>query len=146
MLVGHGLRSLDMLGPTTSDGFAVETEVVGRRYRCLECGAVCLVVPGGVRAGRRYLWPSLTLALALWSLDGLSALAVRGRISPYTIVGPSVTGWASLRRWARAYGIGDGSLRDRARRYVLQVLGSSSLSAQRFAIQARIYSACLHSA
>ena len=143
-VVGHGLRSLDMLGPATSDGAGEEIEVVGRRYRCRGCSAVCLVTPGGVRAGRRYLWPSVTLALALWSVRELSELAVRGRISPYAIVGPSVTGWATLRRWARAYGVGDGSLRDQARRYVLQVLGRSPLSAQKFAIEARIYSASLH--
>ena len=92
------------------------------------------------------MWPSVTLALALWSLRELPALAVRVRISPFTILGPSVTGWASLRRWARAYGLGEGSLRDRARRYVMQVLGRSSLSAQQFAIEARIYSASLHPA
>lgn len=116
---------------------------MGRRYRCRPCGAVCVVVPRGVEAGRRYLKPAIALALALWSARELPALAVRRLVSPYRLVGPSVTGWASLRRWAREYGIGQGSLRDRARRYVATLLARSPLSAQQFAIEARIYSAAL---
>lgn len=117
--------------------------MVSRRFRCRECSAVCVVVPGGVQPGRRYLKPAILLALALWSVRGLPALVVRDLISPYKIVGASVTGWASLRRWARDYGVGEGCLRDRARRYVVQLLARSPLSAQQFAIEARIYSAAL---
>ncbi len=118
--------------------------MVVRRYRCRGCGAVCQVVPTGVHAGHRYLWSAVVLALTLWSVRRLPASEVRRRISPYSRVGFAVTGWASLRRWARTYGHGDGTLRARAQRFVFTLATRSPLTAQRFAIEPRIYAASLH--
>lgn len=144
VVVGHGRRLLDMLGPGTHDAAPGFVEVLARRYRCRECSALCTVVPSGVAEGRRYLRPAIGLALTLWAIRGWPPHAVRRRVAPNPILGPSVTGWASLRRWGRAYGIGPGTLRERAGRYVAQLLARSPLSAQRHAIEPRIYAASLH--
>lgn len=144
VLVGHGRRLLDMLGPPAHDAPPGFVEVLTRRYRCRACSALCTVVPGGIGVGRRYLRPAIALALTLWAIRGLPERRVRRQISPNLIVGSSVTGWASLRRWAHAYGIGTGSLRQRAERYVTQLLARSPLSAQHHAIEPRIVAASLH--
>jgi hypothetical protein len=118
-------------------------DVVGRRYRCLSCNAVCLVVPTGVVPGRVYFMSTIALALAMWSVRRLTAQEVRRRLSPFQVVGPSVVGWAQLRRWARAYGAGEGTHRERAARYVQRLLATSPLSAQSYAIEPRIFAASL---
>lgn len=104
---------------------------------------MCVVVPPGVWPHRRYLGPAIALALALWAVRDLPESEVRKRISPMPIVGPSVTGWATLRRWAGAYGIGTGTLRERAGRYVQQLAARSPLPLQQYAIEPRIYAASL---
>lgn len=76
--------------------------VTARRYRCVPCGAVLIVVPRGVRGRRVYSAGALGFALALWGLTLATAAEVRRRVSPATLVGDAaVTGWATLRRWAR---------------------------------------------
>lgn len=78
-------------------------EVVCRRYRCLACGAILLVVPRGILRSRLYSGGAIALALALWGVEGLAPAEVRTRVSPWRIVGAAAAaGWASLRRWARA--------------------------------------------
>lgn len=143
-LIGHGRRLLDLLGPETAGGKSTFVEVLARRYRCLACHAVCLVVPRGVWPRRRYLGSAIALALALWTVRSMPESAVREQISPMPMVGLAVTGWTTLRRWARAYGLGTGTLRQRAERYVQQLAARSPLSLQQYAIEPRIYSACLH--
>jgi hypothetical protein len=74
-----------------------------RRYQCVRCGAVIVVVPREVRAGRLYSGAAISFALALWGLVQASAVEVRRRIGPAAHLGhAAATGWATLRRWARA--------------------------------------------
>jgi transposase len=76
---------------------------VCRRYHCLACGAILLVVPRGIRRRRLYSAGAIALALALWGVEGLAPGDVRARVSPWRIVGATAAmGWASLRRWAHA--------------------------------------------
>ncbi|WP_437653699.1 hypothetical protein [Sorangium sp. So ce1182] len=76
--------------------------MAARRYRCLGCSAVLLVVPRGVLGRRVYSAAAIGFALALWGLALATAAEVRRRVGPARILGESaVTGWATLRRWAR---------------------------------------------
>ncbi len=101
---GHGLRTRDQWGPPDATASPPEVgEVACRRYHCLACGAVLLVVPRGILRRRLYSAGAIALALALWGVDGLAPREVRARVSPWRIVGTAAAiGWASLRRWARA--------------------------------------------
>jgi ribosomal protein S27E len=103
VLHGHGLRARDQWGASAAAAPAAIGEVIGRRYACQACGAVILIVPGGVLRRRLYSAAAVALALALWGVDGLAPAEVRSRVSPWRIVGAEAArGWASLRRWARA--------------------------------------------
>lgn len=52
---------------------------------------------------RRYSASAIGFALAFWALVQATALAVRLRVSPATAHGfDAMTGWVTLRRWARA--------------------------------------------
>ena len=102
-LHGHGLRERQLRGPSDPDEPAAMVVITARRYRCVPCGAVIVVVPREVRAGRLYSAAAIALALALWGLVGATAAEVRQRICPAVIVGhAAAAGWATLRRWARA--------------------------------------------
>jgi hypothetical protein len=80
----------------------VFVSVLARRYRCVPCGAVVIVVPREVRGRRVYSASAIGLALALWGLLEVSAALVRRRVCPATLLGnTAATGWATLRRWAR---------------------------------------------
>jgi len=81
----------------------VIVEVMGQRYRCLSCGALVVVVPRSVLAGRRYSASAIAYALALWGLALATAASVRARVNPARHVGDAAAGtWTSLRRWTRA--------------------------------------------
>lgn len=96
-----------MLGPLDVDDQTRQRDVVGRRYRCLRCSAVMLVVPRGVMPGRLYGAPAVALALCLWGLVALSAGAVRDRVSAWGEAGATAWGrWATLRRRVQAVGAG----------------------------------------
>ena len=83
-------------------------EILARRYRCLPCGSVIVVVPHGVVARRLYSVSAIGFALALWGLARATAAEVRRRVCPATILGnDAVLGWATLRRWAQAVARGD---------------------------------------
>lgn len=102
-LHGHGTRDRQVRGPGGPDEKATTIIVSARRYRCLCCGAVILVVPRGVRARRLYSVSAIGFALALWGLLQATAAEVRRRVNPATILGATAaTGWVTLRRWARA--------------------------------------------
>ena len=78
-------------------------ELKVRRYRCVQCRAVSTVVPQEILARRLYSASAIGLALALWALVQATAVQVRRRVSPAKILGPTAaSGWATLRRWARA--------------------------------------------
>jgi len=107
-LHGHGTRVRIVLGPGGPEEAPALVEVAARRYRCLPCGAVVIVVPRGVMGRWQYSAAAVGLALALWGLVGATAAAVRLRISPSRIVGETAaSGWATLQRWARAVRDGD---------------------------------------
>lgn len=142
-MVGHGLRDHLVLGIVELDHEPVEVLVRIRRYRCLACNAVCEVVPAGLASGHHYTWSTVCLALALWGLSGLPALAIRRDLSPFHHLGASVVGWASLRRWARRHGVGGGTLRERAARFARTLLAQSRLSATEYGIEPRIFDASL---
>lgn len=102
-LHGHGRRERDQWGPAEFGGVPAVIGILARRYRCLGCGAVIVVVPRGVLGRRLYSAGAIAIALALWGASAMSAAEVRSRVSPHRIVGPTAAfGWASLRRWARA--------------------------------------------
>jgi len=101
---GHGLRDRQQRGPATPDAVAKVRVVALRRYRCLACKAVVVVVPSEVEPRRHFSRPAIALALALWSLSSLPPREVRRRISDWSTTGTTAAaeGWVSLRRWARA--------------------------------------------
>jgi hypothetical protein len=102
-LQGHGTRERQVRGPLGPDEAATTVVLRVRRYLCVRCGAVIVVVPREVCAGRLYSVAAISFALALWGLVQASAAEVRRRVSPAAIVGhAAATGWATLRRWARA--------------------------------------------
>lgn len=100
---GHGFRERQVRGPLGPGEKAVAIGVPGRRYLCVVCGAVFLVVPREVLPRRQYSAAAIGLALALWGLAKATAIAVRLQISPSTVLGfDAMTGWVTLRRWAKA--------------------------------------------
>jgi hypothetical protein len=100
---GHGLRERQVRGPLGPGEKAVVIGVPGRRYRCVVCDSVFLVVPREVLPRRQYSAAAIGFALALWGLVGLTATAVRLRINPSKVLGfDAMTGWVTLRRWAKA--------------------------------------------
>ena len=107
VLHGHGLRARDQWGPPDATAPSIVGEVVGRRYRCLDCRAVIEVLPRGVLRRRLYSAVAVALALALWAVEQHPAAEVRRRVSPWSRVGPAVRGWMSLRRWAKAVRAGE---------------------------------------
>ena len=100
---GHGLRERQVRGPLGPGEKAAAIGVPGRRYRCVVCDSVFLVVPREVLPRRQYSAAAIGFALALWGLVGLTAIAVRLQISPSKVLGfDAMTGWVTLRRWAKA--------------------------------------------
>ena len=102
-LQGHGFRERQVRGPPGPDAKATVVVVTGRRYRCVRCDAVLLVVPQEVLPRRQYSAAAIGCALALWGLVKATALVVRRRISAAATLGfDAMSGWATLRRWAKA--------------------------------------------
>jgi hypothetical protein len=101
-LHGHGTRTRQVRGPGGPLQPTETVEITVRRYRCVPCGAVVVVVPSEVVAGRLYSASAIGFALALWGLVLATAAQVRQRVCPARILGDAaVTGWVTLRRWAR---------------------------------------------
>ncbi len=102
-LHGHGLRERHQWGPAELGTAGVLMAILARRYQCQPCGAIVMVVPRGLLPHRLYSAAAVALALALWGVAGWAPAQVRGRVSPFAIVGATAAaGWASLRRWSRA--------------------------------------------
>ena len=99
-LHGHGLRVRQMLGPQEALGKAVAVEVSCRRYLCLICDAVVLVVPGEMLPRRWYSASAIAQALALFGLGQKSPAEIRRQTSPFKVVGTTAAaGWATICRW-----------------------------------------------
>jgi hypothetical protein len=100
---GHGTRERQVCGPDAPGAAPGLIVVTARRYRCVRCSAVSIVVPREVQGRRLYSASAIGLALALWGLALATAAEVRRRVSPFKILGDAaVGGWVTLRRWARA--------------------------------------------
>jgi hypothetical protein len=124
-IVGHGVRGRDLEGPVEPGQVPVSTTILARRYRCLECGAVVVVVPRGMSRALRYTLDAIGYALALWGYARATAEQSRRAVSTAKARGFSgPEQWSSLRRWAsgatRIFGARapsrDGTLRERAGR------------------------------
>ena len=96
---GHGVRERQVRGPPKSGHRSAIVVVQVRRYQCQQCGAVMTVVPRAVLARMLYAATAIGLALALYGFEGKSAGEVRGAVSAWPVIGPSSTGWKTLRRW-----------------------------------------------
>ena len=108
-LHGHGTRERQVCGPAEPTAPATMVGIQARRYLCVVCAAVLLVVPREMLAGRRYSASAIGFALALWGLVLATAAEVRRRVSPQTLLGfAGIRTWVTLRRWARA--VREGSL------------------------------------
>jgi hypothetical protein len=98
---GHGVRGRTVQGPAELGDAPVAREVAARRYACLACGAIMLVVPAGVLRRFLFLASAIAAALGRWA-EGVPAQQVRREVSPQQALGATAaTGWASLRRWVR---------------------------------------------
>lgn len=74
-----------------------------RRFRCVACGAVVTVTPAETLTRRLYSAAAIAWSLALFGLTLLSTSAIRRRVSPLRIVGPtSAARWVTVLRWCRA--------------------------------------------
>jgi len=92
-----------MLGPTEAEGTPAALTVHCRRFRCLRCRAVVLVVPRAMLPRRWYSGSAIALALALYGIERAGPAAVRRRVSPFEVVGyRAATGWVTLGRWVDA--------------------------------------------
>ncbi len=101
-LHGHGTRERQVAGPSAPDAPSQTVTILGRRYRCVLCDAVIIVVPREVCGRRVYSVAAIALALALWGLARATAAATRAQVSPAKSVGfTAASGWATLQRWAR---------------------------------------------
>jgi hypothetical protein len=92
-----------MLGPTEAGGTPAALTVPCRRFRCLPCGAVVLVVPRAMLPRRWYSASAIALALALYGIEGAPPPTVRRQVSPFGKVGyRAAAGWVTLGRWTEA--------------------------------------------
>lgn len=125
VVVGHGVRRRQVLGPSTFGGSPEPLVVPLRRYRCLACRAVLVVGPRGLVRGRWYSGPAMASAFAAVA-SGATSAAVRARTCPAARVGASAADrWITLERWI-----------DAARRgALLAVRGIEGLSRRRVAEQ-----------
>jgi hypothetical protein len=99
-LHGHGIRLRQLLGPTEAQGEPAALDVPCRRFLCVVCKAVVLVVPGMMLSRRRYSAAAIAQALGLFGLEMLSAAAVRRKTSTDKVLGfAAVASWVTLHRW-----------------------------------------------
>ncbi|WP_437325352.1 hypothetical protein [Sorangium sp. So ce381] len=157
-LQGHGKRERQVWGPSGPDQPPEMLTVTARRYRCVSCGAVLLVVPRGVLGRRLYSASAIGFALALWGLVLATAAEVRRRVAPAGIVGDSaVTGWTTLRRWVRDVAqrrlfaeapdpVPAASLRQRAGRAAVALVASADPTTRALPIEHRAFFGAAHAA
>jgi hypothetical protein len=102
-IYGHGVRDRQVRGPLEITAAPTVTVIGCRRYLCLACGAVILVVPRGIEPRRHFGRAAICLALALWAVDRAPTPAVRRRVSPWR---SSAMTWRAPRAWAQAIAAG----------------------------------------
>jgi hypothetical protein len=120
-IVGHGLRGRGVEGPAEPGAAPTTLELLTRRYACLACDAILVVVPRGVGRSARYSLSAIAYALALWGYVRTPAAGVRAATSAARARGfASPEQWSSLRRWSACapalFGapVTTGTLRERA--------------------------------
>lgn len=97
-----------MLGPTEAEGAPAAPTVRCRRFRCLRCNAVVLVVPRAMLPRRWYSASAIALALAMYGIECAAPAKIRRQVSPFKVIGyRAATGWVTLDRWADAVRAGD---------------------------------------
>jgi hypothetical protein len=114
-----------------------------RRYRCVGCGAILLVVPRGIAPRKHYGHAAIAMALALWGLAGRSAWEVRTQVCAWRIPSAAASGWATLRRWAqaaRAASGAEGTLRAAAARAAQIAIGHAPPAARGSPLWAQAFS------
>ena len=157
-LHGHGTRVRQVRGPGGLLEPPETVEITVRRYRCVPCGAVIVVVPFEVVAGRLYSASAIGFALALWGLVVTTAARVRQRVCPARVLGATAaSGWVTLRRWARAVARGElfpsvpgagpsASLRRVAARAAAALAASAAPTSRELAIEHRAFLGAAHAA
>ncbi|WP_437572430.1 hypothetical protein [Sorangium sp. So ce542] len=86
---GHGKRERQVWGPVSPDQPPEAIAVTARRrYHCVDCGAMLLVVPRCLLGRRVYSAAAISFALALWGVALATAAEVRQRVGPARILGP----------------------------------------------------------
>jgi len=98
VLHGHGVRARTVIVQVR--GRSQLAEILARRYVCLACDAVALVMPADVARRCLYTLSVIAAALAQWSHGGWSAAAVRSAFGAFSLLGAAATGWPSLVRWS----------------------------------------------
>lgn len=140
------------MGPQAPGSKADIIVVPCRRYRCIECTAVVLVVPSAMLARRQFSASAIALALLLWGLLREPPERVRAQVSPWAVVGPAAKGWASLARWsdaAAAEALFDGvivgpsasSRREVARQVASGLLGRAPPGLRNASLQVQVFAA-----
>lgn len=101
-IYGHGLRFRVLLGPTESGGAPEKRRVPTRRFLCVACTCVMVVVPGEVGPYVHFSLTAIAFALATWGIEGRQAGDVRELVSPTAPVGfGDPRAWPRLRHWTR---------------------------------------------
>jgi len=104
---GHGLRPRLLLGVWRLGQLPKSVTIDVRRFLCRrsDCGRTFTVLPRQACAHRRFLLPTIVLALALWVLDEdrPSTVQIRKRLSPDEMLDHHTpwTSWPQLFRWAQ---------------------------------------------
>ena len=99
-LHGHGRRRRQPSGPQEPDGPPTSVGVRARRYLCVVCGAVIVVVPCELLPRRQYSACAIALAVALYGVEHLHVANVRVLVSTWEA--DRAVGWITLRRWLRS--------------------------------------------
>lgn len=148
---GHGGRERWVLGVLGLEERPGSLVVLGRRFLCLGCGCVMLVVPREVSPRRRYLLGTIVLALAGFGL-GETAGSLRARLAPGRTFDE---GWPVLRRWLRAIaagtllrwirGVSELAGRALAERVSAVLAEASGVDARSASVQARVWAGMMAS-
>ena len=97
---GHGGRSRQSRGPRAPGAPSEVVAILVRRYRCIRCGAILVVVPRGIARCKHYAATAIAFALGLFGVDRLSQRQVREAVGAWPVVSEQTRStWVSLRRW-----------------------------------------------
>ena len=80
VVVGHGIRERCIAYLGKPDEGAEWVTLFTRRFLCLACKTTITVLPKDLVSRRRYSLCVIAVALALWSMEALSAQAVRKKL------------------------------------------------------------------